>query len=306
MNLTFYSNYNNYSKRKRILFPSIFSHFVTEVNQPEVISQKKQRSKVYLPYYKNIKEEMKKVKTQMNSLFNIKNSIFKQMKTKYTSMCYKNFVKGFAKYFFGPYGYVTKRYKLLKEYYLHKNLINSRIYAGRLDYYDVTSSNSNNVKARENETKKRRLTISSNFAVVFDQNDMYSVKALTSKRLYNYKKNFVDINRKKCFSKDLQQINEISDINPKKENKNKMKLKKKIHLSLNANNILNKINNDKKKNFSFITEYNKNIDNKRSYKHLTSKSSNKPYINLKFNNTKYINRKSNLFLTQNYINNRKI
>ena len=306
MNLTYYPNYNNYSKRKRILFPSIFSHFETEVNHPEEISPKKQRSKVYLPSYKNIKDEMLQMKTQMNSFFNIKNTIFKEMRTRYTSICYKNFVKGFAKYFFGPYGYVTKRYKLLKEYYLHKNLINSRIYAGRLDYYDITSSNSNHIKARENETKKRRLSISSNFAVVFDKNDVCSVKALTSKRLYNYKKNFVDINRKKYISGGLQQINEMPSINAKKESKNKMKLKKKIHLSLNTYNFVNKIKNDKKKNFSFITEYNKNIDNKQLYKHLTSKSSNKPFINLKFNNTKYLNRKSNLFLTQNNIINRKI
>ena len=293
-------------KVKRILFPSIFSHFETEVNHPEEISPKKQRSKVYLPSYKNIKDEMLQMKTQMNSFFNIKNTIFKEMRTRYTSICYKNFVKGFAKYFFGPYGYVTKRYKLLKEYYLHKNLINSRIYAGRLDYYDITSSNSNHIKARENETKKRRLSISSNFAVVFDKNDVCSVKALTSKRLYNYKKNFVDINRKKYISGGLQQINEMPSINAKKESKNKMKLKKKIHLSLNTYNFVNKIKNDKKKNFSFITEYNKNIDDKQLYKHLTSKSSNKPFINLKFNNTKYLNRKSNLFLTQNNIINRKI
>ena len=189
MNLTYYPNYNNYPKRKRILFPSIFSHFETEVNHPEEISPKKQRSKVYLPSYKNIKDEMLQMKTQMNSFFNIKNTIFKEMRTRYTSICYKNFVKGFAKYFFGPYGYVTKRYKLLKEYYLHKNLINSRIYAGRLDYYDITSSNSNHIKARENEQEITDTVITNAESRLTSLNtSLRSSKFFTSRPLMMFRK----------------------------------------------------------------------------------------------------------------------
>ena len=326
MNLTFYqnnkekenihlfTNYNFNPRKKRLLFPSIFSNFETEKIQPEEITQKKTSStKIYLPVYRNIKKEMFKMKSEINSLYNIKHSIFKQMKSRYNSIIYQNFVKGLGKYFFGPYGIVTKRYKFLKEFYTYKSYLNTRIYAGQLEYYNLPIKQFNQVTARENEVKKRRLSLSTNFAVVFDKNDIISAKAETSKRLVKYKKNFVDINRSKYLTNNnnninLQQIDEETDKNKNNDNKKnnaKIKLKKNIQLLLNTNKLIikkddNNKNKNKRNNFTFITEYNKNIQYNKFVKNLASKTPKRNFINLNF--SKSINKKPKLFLTQNTFN----
>ena len=80
MKLTFNSNnyinsYNNHNKENssiysnNILFPSIFSHFETEIkNTSDPISRAKSKiskNKVYLPPYKNIKEEISTMKKEI-------------------------------------------------------------------------------------------------------------------------------------------------------------------------------------------------------------------------------------------------
>ena len=306
-NINLYTNFNFYPRTKGILFPSIFSHYESDKVKPDEINPKKIRTKIYLPIYRNIKKELLRMKIEVNSMFNIKNTIFTQMKSRFNSIIYKNFVKGLGKYFFGPYGIVTKRYKFLKEYYIHKSILNQKIYVGKLEYFNIPIKKYNQVTARENEAKKKRLSHSTNFAVVFDKNDVISVKAVTSKRLVNYKKNFVDINRSKYLSNNLQQINEVDDVKEKK-NKAKLKYKKKIKLLLNTNKILNKIKEDNKKNenkkddkgFTFITEYNKNIDIKKLRKNLTSKTPKNIFIN--FKNKRNIHRNPKISLTQNNFN----
>ena len=325
MNLTFYknsnekensflySNYNfyNYNKHQKIrLFPSIFSNFETETKENEEISPKKKKNTIKLPYYRNIKEEIIKTKNNITALFNIKNTIFKQMRTKANSLCYQNFIKGFAKSFFGPFGIVTKRNKYLKEFYLKKSTLNDRIYAGKLSYYDFNNyKDLNQVTARENENKKQRLSLSTNLAVVFGKNDVYSVKAVTSKRLINLKKNFVNINKSKYLNKknknndnnennnSLEPINEILNIS--KNNKNKLSQRKKNKLRLSTYNFRKSDieNKSKRKTFSFITE--ENINNKRKHRSTLPKIKKNSYINIKFNNIKKVNRRSCFFLTQN-------
>ena len=301
-NINLFTNYNFYQRKKPLLFPSIFSNFETEKIQPQEISPKKIKTKVYLPIYRNIKTEILKMKNEVNSLYNIKNSIFKHMKSRFNSVIYKNFVKGFGKYFFGPFGVVTKRYKLLKEYYTYKSTLNTRIYAGKLLYYNFPIKKFDQVTARQNEVKKRRLSLSTNFAVVFDKNDIISAKAETSKRLVKPKKNYVDINRNRYLSPDLQQIKEEHDVN-KFKNKNKIKLKKKMNLYLNTNSIINRIKNEHKKSnrdFTFITEYNKNVEYNHLHKNLAPKTAKRNLINFSLN--KSLNKKPNLFLTQNNFN----
>ena len=316
-----YSNYNNNytnknSLKKIRLFPSIFSHFETESHQiDEILPIKKNTNIIKLPHYRNIREEIIKTRSQISSLFNIKNTIFWQMRTKNNSLCYQNFIKGFAKYFFGPNGIVTKRNKYLKEYYIHKIALNDRIYAGKLFYYDFsTSKHLNQVTARENENKKQRLSLSTNLAVVFGKNDVYSVKALTSKRLLNLKKNFVNINKSIYLSQNnnnLEPINEVPNNN--KNNRNKLNQRKKIKIRLNTytNNFFKKnnfSNKNKRKTFSFITEMQENlnnnkINNKQLHRSTIPKIKQNSYnIINNFNNNKKINRKSFLFSTHNNFN----
>ena len=142
-NIHLFTNYNFYPKRKRLLFPAIFSNFETEKVQPEEITQKKKiSSKIYLPVYRNIKKEMFKMKSEINSLYNIKRSIFGLMKSRFNSVIYQNFVRGLGKYFFGPYGIVTKKYKFLKEYPFSFSLCNRLLVTEQVhDYQEHENEN---------------------------------------------------------------------------------------------------------------------------------------------------------------------
>ena len=316
MKLTFNSNnyinsYNNHNKENssiysnNILFPSIFSHFETEIkNTSDPISRAKSKiskNKVYLPPYKNIKEEISTMKKEIYSLYNVKNSLFQKMHSKYNSIPYKNLVKGLMKYFFGPFGLVTKRNKFLREYYLHKSVLNDRIYAGKLAYYDYASHNTTKEIKMKNENTKRRLSLSLNLAVVFDKNDVSSMKALTTKKFYNYKKNFVDINRRIYYNSNKnkdEEKNELQLIRESPDNKknNKKMTKKNLKINLNIYNTFNKIKNANKlkgKYFSFINNY---TNNKEINKTTKSKSPKRHIINLKLAN---INKKTkSFFLTE--------
>ena len=203
MNLNFYGNckenlYNFYlSTNDKSLFPSIFSKFETEKNfSRDSLCIKISKNKIFLPKYKNIKQEMAKIKKQFRNLFNIKNTIFKGMMTKKNSTTYQNFIKGFGKYFFGPFGLVTQKNKFLREYYFMNSALNVKIYAGRLEYYDYINKY-NRYKQRQNNSHKHLLSISNNYAVLNDKNDIYSIKAITSNRFFKKRKNFVSLNIQK-------------------------------------------------------------------------------------------------------------
>ena len=65
-----------------------------------------------------------------------------------------------------------------------------------MEYYDDEYLiRYNRYKQRLKNSKKHILTISKNYAIVNDKNDKYSMKAITSKRLYNRKKDFVSLNK---------------------------------------------------------------------------------------------------------------
>ena len=206
MNLTTYEGKkrkerikNNYltSNLKTTIFPSIFSIFATEKKKKaDYLSEQGQKNRIFLPEYRNINIEMDNVKKQIHNLYNIKNSIFKQMITKKNSDTYRNFIMGFAKYFFGPFGLVTREYKYLKDYYFRTKSLNKRIFAGKLEYYNIMNHRSRFLQRQVN-TKKKILSISKNYAVINDKNDLYSMKAITSNRFYNKNKNFISLNKQK-------------------------------------------------------------------------------------------------------------
>ena len=123
------------------------------------------------------------------------------MRTKANSLCYQNFIKAFATYFFDPFVIVTKRNKYLKESYLKRNTLNDKIYAGKLSYYDLNNyKDLYKVTARINEGKKR-LSLSTNLTDIFSKNDIYTVKAITSGGWINLKKNFLNINKSEYLKK---------------------------------------------------------------------------------------------------------
>ena len=202
MNKTFHENRKNNrisSSLNKFIIPSIFSRFDMgeKSDQKDKLYLKLFKNRILLPDYKNLKKEIIEVKTKFRNLFDIKNTVFKDMITKNNSTTYQNFIRGFGKLYFGPFGIVTKKYKYLKNFYL-RDALNDKIFAGKLDYYDKEYIiNFNKQQQNLKESKKKILSLSKNYAIATDKDDIFTMKAITSKRLYNRKKNFVSLNRQR-------------------------------------------------------------------------------------------------------------
>jgi len=202
MNKTFHENRKNNrisSSLNKCIIPSIFSRFDMgeKSDQKDKLYLKLFKNRILLPDYKNLKKEIIEVKTKFRHLFDIKNTVFKDMITKNNSTTYQNFIRGFGKLYFGPFGIVTKKYKYLKNFYL-RDALNDKIFAGKLDYYDKEYIiNFNKQQQNLKESKKKILSLSKNYAIATDKDDIFTMKAITSKRLYNRKKNFVSLNRQR-------------------------------------------------------------------------------------------------------------
>ena len=146
----------------------------------------------------DIKKEIKKRSNTLKRYFNIKNSIFKEMQSKYNSLIYQELVNNMGNYFFGPYGKVTEKYKFLRDYYINQDMkmgFNSKILAGTLDYYSLLSDYDSYTQ-RINSTKEQLLFSSRNLAVAKSGFDIIDQNALSNNKLFNKRKNFVDLNIK--------------------------------------------------------------------------------------------------------------
>lgn len=218
MNKTFHENRKNNrisSSLNKYIIPSIFSRFDMgdKSYQKDKLYLKLFKNRILLPDYKNLKKEIIEVKTKFRNFFDIKNTIFKDMITKYNSTTYQNFIRGFGKLYFGPFGIVTRKYKFLRDFYF-RDALNDKIFAGNLEYYDKDYIfNFDKYQQNLKESKKKILSLSKNYAIVTDKDDIFSLKAITSKRLYNRKKNFVSLNRQryKGYKSFLTEINETPE-----------------------------------------------------------------------------------------------
>ena len=217
MNKNFENRKNNRisSSLNKCVIPSIFSRFDMgdKSYQKDKLYLKLFKNRILLPDYKNLKKEIIEVKTKFRNFFDIKNTIFKDMITKYNSTTYQNFIKGFGKLYFGPFGIVTRKYKFLRDFYF-RDALNDKIFAGKLEYYDKDYIiNFDKYQQNLKESKKKILSLSKNYAIVTDKDDIFSLKAITSKRLYNRKKNFVSLNRQryKGYKSFLTEINETPE-----------------------------------------------------------------------------------------------
>ena len=196
----------------------------------------------------NIQKEIKKRTNDIRRYFNIKNSIFKEMVTKQNSLIYNELVKSMGKYFFGPSGRVTEKYKLLKDYYEEKDLqmnLNNKICAGTLDYFSLLSTY-DSYSQRINSTKQQILFSSNNLSVAKSGFDMIDQNAMSKNKLFNKHKNFVNINIKNIKNIFNNKMNINMNINTvdkrKKERKNL--IIKKIKINMDENNEISKDNNE--------------------------------------------------------------
>ena len=207
--------------------------------------------------FTNIKKEIKKRSNTLKRYFNIKNTIFKEMQSKKNSLIYQELIKYMGKYFFGPNGKVTEKYKLLRDYYEDKEMnigFNSKIIAGTLDYYSLLSDN-DSYSQRINSTKEQLLFSSRNLAVAKSGFDIVDQSALSNNKLFNKKKNFVNLNIRniKNLYNSNSSINQSNDTFRNNEGKNKPLKKLKIKINsviknekMNDNENLNlyKLNDD--------------------------------------------------------------
>ena len=195
--------------------------------------------------FSNIKKEIKKRANTLKRYFNIKNTIFNEMQSKNNSLIYKELVKSMGQYFFGPNGKVTEKYKFLRDFYENQDLkigFNNKILAGTLDYYSLLSSY-NSYSQRINSTKEQLLFSSHNLAVAKSGFDIIDQSSLSSNKLFNKKKNFVDLNIKRI--KNLYNYNE-NESNDTIGSKEKKKQIKKIKIKINPGIKIETIDDNKK------------------------------------------------------------
>jgi hypothetical protein len=118
-----------------------------------------------MPEYSDIDSQIQKKIVQVRDLYGV-DPIFKEMQSP-NSYTMNIFRKGLKQLFFGKEGIVTKKNVLLKNY--HKSFeskldINSKIYAGSLDYYDFLSKHDHFFDRLKN-SRRKILEINGNFSI---------------------------------------------------------------------------------------------------------------------------------------------
>ena len=208
----------------------------------------------------------------INSLYKIKDTVFAGIIGKPVSLKYLEL--GMKKIFFGPEGFITNKVNFLKKVYKKKRDfhigLDTRIYAGNLDYLDLRTKNSYN--NRIDEAKRAYFARSSNFALA-ENNKKKRKDVFKNKRNKIENKSSLFLNKfnlttssddiKKICLNEPKKIHSFSNKEIKKkfssqQQKNKMKSKIKLklkHKKLNLN-LLSPIFNDNNRLLSGLTSSN--------------------------------------------------
>ena len=178
-----------------------------------------------MPEYIDINTQIQKKINDIREFYNLI-PIFKDMQSK-NSYVMTIFKKGFKDIFFGPKGIVTRKSSELIRYYKSfesKSNLNSKIYAGSLDYYDYLS-NYNSFFERLKNSRRKMLKINGNFSVANDNweklrafYDKYQQKRKIKGSLIQ---NVSKTNSNYFNKKQLNQINDNNKIIYKTDTKSK-------------------------------------------------------------------------------------
>ena len=138
----------------------LFNNFLTKENYHKYAFIKE-----IMPEYSDIDSQIQKKIIQVRDLYGV-DPLFKEMQSP-NSFAMNFFRKGLKQLFFGRDGIVTKKNVFLKNY--HKSFeskldLNSKIYAGPLDYYDFLSHH-NNYFDRLKNSRRKILEINGNFSI---------------------------------------------------------------------------------------------------------------------------------------------
>ena len=238
-------------------------------------------NKNFYPQFTDIKKEIKNRNRDIRKYFDIKDTVFKEMQSKQNSLIYQELVKNMGKYFFGPNGKITQKYKYLHDYYEAKESkmgLNSKICAGTLDYFSLLSSY-DSYSQRLNSTKEQLLFSSSNLSVARSGIDIIDQNALAKNKLFNKRKNFVNINIKHLKDFYRNNTNQSGNTNTNTNNNtNKSKITKMIIPKIKLNSDENKKINDKNRNIKLykiktnpLKNDKINLTNELTYSHISPK-----------------------------------
>lgn len=178
--------------------------------------QKNAFIKEIMPDYADIESQIKKKIVNVRDLYAI-DPLFREMQS-VNSFAMSLFKKGFREMFFGPKGIVTKKSSELRSY--HKSFeskidLNTKIFAGSLDYYDYLSDY-NSFFERLKNSRKKMLKINGNFTITNNmQEKMHAAYLEYEKKREKYKK------KKKLLLKKQKN----NSINASKHNKNNQEIK---------------------------------------------------------------------------------
>jgi len=163
-------NNQNFYKTARAKPNSIFRNFLIKENADNSTKYFRFKKKEILPEYTNIRKKINTKIKAIKSYYDIKNTIFKEIKSK-DIIAYSKFAKDMTLYFFGPKGKITQNNLQLKKYYdSHKKEkvgLNTKIYAGRWEYYDDTTK-FNRYLSRLKSNRKKILKIGGHFSTEDD------------------------------------------------------------------------------------------------------------------------------------------
>ena len=211
---------------------SLFNNFLIKESKFIYPKQNISLENEIMPEYQDIDIQIQKKINDIRRFYD-STPIFNEMKSK-NSYTMNNFIKGFKELFFGSKGIVTRKSIDLKNYYKSfesKSNLNSKIYAGSLDYYDFLS-NYNSFFERLKNSRKRILKINGNFTVTNTRLDKmhaiyteYEKKRKKKTALLKGKKNyfnyFNDSNDNKIYNNTNLDINKnqtgIGQIGSKKD-----------------------------------------------------------------------------------------
>ena len=243
----------------------LFKNFLIKENK-SIFNKDNSPTKEIMPEYLDIDSEIQK-KINDVRMFYASDPYFKEMLSE-NSYVMTLFKKGFKDIFFGPKGIVTRRSVELKNYYKNfesKLDLNSKIYAGSLDYYDFLS-NYNSYFERLKYSRKKILKISGNFSVSNTHSEKLHAAYLEYEKKRK-KKN--ELLKKKNKKNNLNSIN--TSINNTIYNEDNSEIKSKTKNNFYSNTytkdrknifLLGKINesNKKLKTKNIFLNYKKNSE----------------------------------------------
>ena len=218
-NYSLTANNQDFYKTQR-LPNNIFRSFLIKENADNTSKYFRFKKKEILPEYTNIKKKINCQIREIKSYFDVKGTLFKEIKSRDITM-YSKFAKDMKLFFFGPKGMITQKNPHLKKYYniqeKKKMGLNTKIYAGRWEYLEDTMKH-NRYLNRLKSNRKKMLKIGGHFTTEDDVGSKIHDLFLKKKKIDERKKSKKEKEKdkesfKKTLEKNKRRFSMTNDIN---------------------------------------------------------------------------------------------